>query len=212
MGHRADALAHALLVAAMLSALPLAAQSRRSIDQLQHDIDAILGSPVLQRGFWASTSADGADVWYSRNADKLMMPASSEDQTRRRADRLGWDFRYETRVYAAGDSRGRASRRPDRRRLGRSQPRRLGRHRDAPLERLGDRAQGRRHLTMTAASSATTTFEDEGWAPAGRDDSPAGLPRARQRSSSTGQRAGAAGPGDAVGDRAPRRQTRAPSP
>ena len=102
-----------LLVAAatalVVSSWPLVAQSRRSIDQLQHDIDAILGSPVLQRGFWGVyiKPADSADVWYARNADKLMMPASSLKivTLAAAAEKLGWDFRYETKVYAAGPVR-----------------------------------------------------------------------------------------------------------
>jgi len=101
-----------LLVAAataLVTSLPLVAQARRSIDQLQHDIDAILGAPVLQRGFWGVhiKPVDGADVWYSRNADKLMMPASTLKivTLAAAADRLGWDFRYETRVYADGQIR-----------------------------------------------------------------------------------------------------------
>src|SRR6185436_14195263 len=99
----------AVAATALVTSLPLVAQSRRSIDQLQHDIDAILGAPVLQRGFWGVhiKPVDGADVWYSRNADKLMMPASTLKivTLAAAADKLGWDFRYETRVYADGQIR-----------------------------------------------------------------------------------------------------------
>jgi len=95
----------AAIVALALS-VSLSAQSTRSIDQLQHDIDAILGSPALLRGFWGVSirPVDGGDAWYSRNADKLMMPASSLKVVTlaAAAEKLGWDFRYDTRVYAAG--------------------------------------------------------------------------------------------------------------
>lgn len=102
-----------LLVAAaavvVMLPLPLVGQSRRSVDQLQHDVDAILGSPILQRGFWGVhiRPVDTGDVWYARNADKLMMPASSIKivTLAAAAERLGWDFRFETKVYAAGQTR-----------------------------------------------------------------------------------------------------------
>lgn len=95
----------AALVALALS-VSLSAQSSRSLDQLQHDIDAILGSPVLQHGFWGVVikAVDGGDAWYARNAEKLMMPASSLKVVTlaAAADKLGWDFRYDTKGYALG--------------------------------------------------------------------------------------------------------------
>src|SRR5207302_10323026 len=97
----------AAIVAVALSA-SLPAQSR-SIDQLQHDIDAILGSPVLQHGFWGVyiKPVDAAGPWYVRNGGKLMMPASSLKVVTlaAAADKLGWDFRYETKVFTAGEIR-----------------------------------------------------------------------------------------------------------
>jgi serine-type D-Ala-D-Ala carboxypeptidase/endopeptidase (penicillin-binding protein 4) len=98
----------AAIVAVALS-VSLSAQSARSLDQLQHDIDAILGSPILQHGFWGVVvkPVDAATPWYARNADKLMMPASSLKivTLATAAERLGWDFRYETKVFAAGTTR-----------------------------------------------------------------------------------------------------------
>ncbi len=93
----------------LTSAVAYAQPASRSLDQLQHDIDAILGAPALQHGFWGVVikPVDSPDPWYSRNADKLMMPASCLKivTLAAAAERLGWDFRYETKVYAAGTVR-----------------------------------------------------------------------------------------------------------
>ena len=83
--------------------------SAQSSDSLRHDIDAILGSPILPHGFWGVLikPGDRDEVWYSLNANKLIMPASSLKVVTLAvaAERLGWDFRYETKVYAAGTIR-----------------------------------------------------------------------------------------------------------
>src|SRR5438874_239965 len=89
--------------------MPAAAQAPRALDALQHDIDAILGSPALQQGFWGILikPVDGTEPWYARNADRLMMPASSLKVVTMAAaaEKLGWDFRYDTKVFAAGTIR-----------------------------------------------------------------------------------------------------------
>ena len=105
----------AALVALAFS-VSLSAQSSapsRSIDALRHDIDAILGNPILQHGFWGVVikpvdAASGDEAWYSVNANKLMMPSSSLKVVTLAvaAEKLGWDFRYETKVYAVGAIRG----------------------------------------------------------------------------------------------------------
>ena len=98
-----------VLALAQLLAPVAVAQSTRAIDQLQHDVDAILGAPILQRGFWGVLikPVDSPDVWYARNADKLMTPASSLKVVTLAvaAEKLGWDFRYETKVFVSGTTR-----------------------------------------------------------------------------------------------------------
>ena len=98
----------AAIVAVALSA-SLSAQSTRSIDQLQHDIDAILGNPILQHGFWGAVikPVDRDEPWYALNARKLMMPASCLKVVTlaAAAEKLGWDFRYQTKVFASGATR-----------------------------------------------------------------------------------------------------------
>ena len=98
----------AVLVALALSAT-LSAQSNR-VAQLQHDIDAILGSPLLERGSWGVLvkPVDRDETWYSVNASKLMTPASSLKVVTlaAAAEKLGWDFRYETKIFPGGPISG----------------------------------------------------------------------------------------------------------
>src|SRR6185312_14879005 len=107
MNWRNSAAAVALAFSVSLSAQP--STSSRSLDTLRHDIDAILGNPILQHGFWGASirPVDSTEPWYSLNATKLMMPASSLKVVTLAvgAEKLGWDFRYETRVYAVGTVR-----------------------------------------------------------------------------------------------------------
>ncbi|MGE5243927.1 MAG: D-alanyl-D-alanine carboxypeptidase/D-alanyl-D-alanine-endopeptidase [Betaproteobacteria bacterium] len=74
--------------------------------QLQHDIDALLDAPALQRSYWgvAVRSLDSGDTLYAHDAGKLLMPASNLKivTLAAAADRLGWDYAYETRLFAAG--------------------------------------------------------------------------------------------------------------
>lgn len=92
-----------VLASAVVSAQPAPS---RSLDGLRHDIDAILGDPALQHGFWGVLikPLDRDETWYELNANKLMMPASTLKVVTlaAAADVLGWDFRYETSVFAVG--------------------------------------------------------------------------------------------------------------
>jgi D-alanyl-D-alanine carboxypeptidase/D-alanyl-D-alanine-endopeptidase (penicillin-binding protein 4) len=97
------ALACSVVLSAQSSTAPVPS---RSIDQLRHDIDAILGSPVLQHGLWGVVinPVERDDVWYAKNGDTLMMPASSLKvlTLAAAAEKLGWEYRYETKVFAVG--------------------------------------------------------------------------------------------------------------
>ena len=76
------------------------------IARLQHDLDAIVTAPVLARGAWSIVvrSLDRGDVLYARNAGRLLLPASALKILTLAAagERLGWDFRFETRLIALG--------------------------------------------------------------------------------------------------------------
>jgi len=78
----------------------------RAVAQLQRDIDTILTAPALDRGavgVVVRSLATGETV-YTRNAPRLMMPASTLKivTLAAAADRLGWDHTYETRIVADG--------------------------------------------------------------------------------------------------------------
>jgi D-alanyl-D-alanine carboxypeptidase/D-alanyl-D-alanine-endopeptidase (penicillin-binding protein 4) len=114
MSSRSSAPIVALALSAVLSTSfsaqsPVPAPSR-AVTQLQHDINAILASPQLDRGFWGVLikPVDRDETWYSRDANKLMMPASSLKVVTlaAAAEKLGWDYRYETKVFAVGTTGG----------------------------------------------------------------------------------------------------------
>jgi D-alanyl-D-alanine carboxypeptidase/D-alanyl-D-alanine-endopeptidase (penicillin-binding protein 4) len=109
MSSRSSTLAAALLVAtAACHAAPKPATAPRlaAVQQLQRDLDAVLAAPALEHSFWGvlvrSLARD--DTLYRVNAQKLFMPASNMKivTLSATAERLGWDFRYETQLRAAG--------------------------------------------------------------------------------------------------------------
>jgi serine-type D-Ala-D-Ala carboxypeptidase/endopeptidase (penicillin-binding protein 4) len=110
MNSRSSAVLVALACSVVLSAQSPSSTSSRSLDQLHHDIDAILGAPILERGLWGVVikPLDRDETWYSRNGAKLMMPASSLKVVTlaAAADKLGWNYQYETKVFPIGAVRG----------------------------------------------------------------------------------------------------------
>jgi D-alanyl-D-alanine carboxypeptidase/D-alanyl-D-alanine-endopeptidase (penicillin-binding protein 4) len=73
---------------------------------LRADLDEIFADPVLVRalmGIRVESLRDGK-VIYQRNSEKLVMPASNMKLFTLAAavDRLGWDYRWETRLETAG--------------------------------------------------------------------------------------------------------------
>jgi D-alanyl-D-alanine carboxypeptidase/D-alanyl-D-alanine-endopeptidase (penicillin-binding protein 4) len=99
-----------LVCSAVLSAQSGVPAPPRSVDQLHHDIDAILGSPLLQHGLWGVVvkPVDRDETWYTKNGNTLMMPASSLKVVTLAiaAEKLGWDYRFETKVFAVGNVSG----------------------------------------------------------------------------------------------------------
>ena len=85
---------------------PPAPPAAPALSALQHDIDAILAAPALERGYWGVLvkSLRTGETLYSRNAQKLMMPASNMKivTLAAAAERLGWDYTYETQILGAG--------------------------------------------------------------------------------------------------------------
>src|ERR1700681_2463790 len=74
--------------------------------QLQRDIQTILAAPALTRSYWGIlvSSAKNNDTLYSLNAQKLLMPGSTMKivTLAAAAERLGWDYIYDTRLVATG--------------------------------------------------------------------------------------------------------------
>ena len=85
---------------------PAARPAAPALAQLQHDIDDILTQPALAHGYWGVLvqSLRTGDTLFSLNARKLMMPASNMKivTLAAAAEKLGWDYTYETRVAAGG--------------------------------------------------------------------------------------------------------------
>ena len=107
---RLGALFNALLLSACHHSAPPTTlptlPARSSVEQLQDTIDAVLASPALTRGTWgvAVQSLARGDTLYAHNSGKLMIPASTMKLVTlaAAAERLGWDYSYDTRVVAVG--------------------------------------------------------------------------------------------------------------
>jgi len=72
---------------------------------LSADLDTIFNDPVLSRALMAVVVADaGGSTIYQREAQKLTVPASNMKLLTMAvaADRLGWDYRFETTLEASG--------------------------------------------------------------------------------------------------------------
>ena len=84
----------------------IAAQRAPGSTDLVADLDEIFADPVIARalvGIRVESLQTGV-VLYERNSGKLVMPASNMKivTMAAAADRLGWDFRYETRLEHTG--------------------------------------------------------------------------------------------------------------
>ena len=77
-----------------------------AVTALVRDIDALLAAPALAHGYWGVLvkSLKTGETLYAVNAKRLMMPASNMKivTLAAAAERLGWNYTYETSVFAAG--------------------------------------------------------------------------------------------------------------
>lgn len=84
---------------------PVSARSSPS-DQLRRDLQAIFTDAAIDHAFWAVSvrSLKNDEILYSLNAARLQTPASNQKliTSAVAADRLGWDYRYSTKIYATG--------------------------------------------------------------------------------------------------------------
>ena len=88
-----------------IAALAIAQQSSPH-EQLRRDLGAIFSEPAVDHGVWAATvhSLRHGETLYDLNSRRLLTPASVQKllTTAVAAERLGWDFRYTTRIYSTG--------------------------------------------------------------------------------------------------------------
>ena len=93
-----------LLTACHASPRPAITPRLAPVQQLRHDIDTLLSAPAFDRSFWAVlvNSLATGETLYTANARKLLLPASNMKivTLAAAADRLGWDYTYETRLQA----------------------------------------------------------------------------------------------------------------
>src|SRR3954469_24237907 len=81
-------------------------QTNTAVTRLHDEIDARLRQPALAHGSWGvlvrSLKSDA--TLYELNKDKLMLPASNMKivTVAAAAEKLGWDYRFETRIGIAG--------------------------------------------------------------------------------------------------------------
>ena len=81
-------------------------------EQLRRDLRAIFSERAVDHGLWSAAvhSLRHGETLYSFNSFRLQTPASNQKvlTTAAAAERLGWDYRYTTRIYTTGavDSNG----------------------------------------------------------------------------------------------------------
>jgi D-alanyl-D-alanine carboxypeptidase/D-alanyl-D-alanine-endopeptidase (penicillin-binding protein 4) len=115
-GHPSRRLVIGLAVLLALSGAGCAARARPTVapppavQLLQRDLDGTFNAPALDRTLWAVVvqSAGSHEQIYRLNPSKLVMPASNMKivTLSAAAECLGWDFTFETRLYATGPIAG----------------------------------------------------------------------------------------------------------
>jgi D-alanyl-D-alanine carboxypeptidase/D-alanyl-D-alanine-endopeptidase (penicillin-binding protein 4) len=108
---RAHYVAAAICLAAVLASgcvrtRPTSQPTRAPIQQLRQDVVDAITAPGLQRATWgvAVRSLERGEPLLELNADALLVPASVAKLVTlaTAADAVGWDYRFETTVTAAG--------------------------------------------------------------------------------------------------------------
>jgi D-alanyl-D-alanine carboxypeptidase/D-alanyl-D-alanine-endopeptidase (penicillin-binding protein 4) len=75
-------------------------------EQLRRDLQAIFSDRSIDHGWWSVNvqSLQHGETLYRLNPTRMLTPASAQKliTTAVAAERLGWDFRFTTRIYATG--------------------------------------------------------------------------------------------------------------
>ena len=83
-----------------------ARRGTRAVEQLRRDLQAIFSDAAIDHAIWAVSvrSLKNHDVLYNANSFRMQVAASNQKliTAAAAAERLGWDYRYTTRIYAAG--------------------------------------------------------------------------------------------------------------
>lgn len=89
-----------------LATLAQAAVTPPPHEALHRDLTAILSDRAVDHGVWSAAvhSLRHGETIYSLNSFRLQVPASNQKQLTAAvaAERLGWDYRYTTRIFATG--------------------------------------------------------------------------------------------------------------
>jgi D-alanyl-D-alanine carboxypeptidase/D-alanyl-D-alanine-endopeptidase (penicillin-binding protein 4) len=88
------------------TAPPPAIRQATAVDQLRSELDRLFNSPAFDRMLWGVQvqSLATGEILYRLNPTKLVMPASNMKivTLAAAAERLGWDYTFETTLLAAG--------------------------------------------------------------------------------------------------------------
>jgi D-alanyl-D-alanine carboxypeptidase/D-alanyl-D-alanine-endopeptidase (penicillin-binding protein 4) len=83
---------------------------RTPLEQLQFDLRSIFTSAEIDHAFWGVSvrSLKNDELLFSMNAGRMQTPASNQKliTTAVAAEKLGWDFKYTTKIYALGPQNG----------------------------------------------------------------------------------------------------------
>ncbi len=86
--------------------LPAAPANRSVAEQLRHDLGAIFSESSIDHAVWSVSvrSLKHDDALFALNASRMQTPASTMKLVTSAvaAEKLGWDYRYTTRIYATG--------------------------------------------------------------------------------------------------------------
>jgi D-alanyl-D-alanine carboxypeptidase/D-alanyl-D-alanine-endopeptidase (penicillin-binding protein 4) len=82
------------------------ARERTAAEALQHDLTALFTAPAVQHVHWGVhvVSLDDGATLFAHNAPEFLIPASNQKTltVAAAAERLGWDYRFTTRLLATG--------------------------------------------------------------------------------------------------------------
>jgi len=86
------------------------AARRTPLEQLQFDLHSIFTSAGIDHAFWGVSvrSLKNDELLFSMNAGRMQTPASNQKliTTAVAAEKLGWDFKYSTKIYSLGPQDG----------------------------------------------------------------------------------------------------------